>query len=292
MRPGHEDLVAFGLGVFQEALHPRQLGLQRYVLAGHLQQLALELLHALAQPFPGDHHAGLLGFGTLELLLDVGQILPVARRLLEQRQKVGLVLFEVAGNPGELGVVLADLGEQIEVGEPLLGDLFVPVGDGDPMDHVADRGVEAPGHDEKRRGHRDLLGPHAEAEMMKPVARAEKHLPWNKCLLQEFRYRPAYSLERHPTVSFTPGHEPVTTAFRPPLRAPLAESHRTPRSRPRTVSTSAGPCLFRPFGRPFGPSFSGGLEAVWSPAPPPTSTETPYREDYSKTSLKQFQKPD
>ncbi len=55
------------------------------------------------------------------------------------------------------------------------------------MDRIANRGVEAPGHDEKRPGHRDLLGPYAEAEMMKPVARAEKHLPWNECLLQECR---------------------------------------------------------------------------------------------------------
>jgi hypothetical protein len=82
------------------------------------------------------------------------------------------------------------------------------------------------------------LGPHAEAEMVKPIARAKKHLPWNNCLLQEFRYKPTYSIERHPVVSIyprsravTPGHEPYGAASQPLLWAPIAESHRTPCSR-------------------------------------------------------------
>jgi hypothetical protein len=120
----------------------------------------------------------------------------------------------------------------------LRADFAVLAGDSDKMDPVADRGVEAPGHGEKGPNNQDLLGPHAEAEMVKPIARAKKYLPWNNCLLQEFRYRPTYSLERHPAVSIytrsravTSGHEPYGAASQPLLWAPIAESHRTPCSR-------------------------------------------------------------
>ena len=187
LRARRRDLVALGVRAHQQIPHLRDPRLQGDVLAGDLEQVALKLLHFRAQALAREGDAGLLGLGALELPVDGGQVGAVGRRLLEQGQEVGLVLLQVARDSRELSVVLPDLGQEIEISQLMLRDLLVLAGDRYPVHDVAGGRVKAPGDHGDRGNRPDLLDAHRDAHMVKPVARAEKHLAWNKGLFQEIR---------------------------------------------------------------------------------------------------------